>query len=1009
MASASKPLTRTPIILNASLFGRIHTYLATAAFATALAVGCWLHYKKIVKNSVAGYPKEWFPSVSATIGDWYPERSIFQILIALTAAPRFALVFFQYYLHRLESSSWPGLVLSAGLVRTLSCGGWVYITSTDDHDAHDIFMILYMICNIPWMLGGIKCTPRTHVSVRRKRKYIASGFFLTLIPLVYFFIQHKVHRIPGAYTHYSFCEWSLIICDVFYDSVAAQEFKEADLQVALGPSLQSLSASDEIENKKNDANNAKESTESTAQNRSSEKTTLASTADVIAIKYDICASTRPILSFVSDVYLSYVFWSIFTSLIPTLFYFSVWELGIAGQELALLATLSPIFLSIRPLRSWVATRSGQIVLHFLSLSGLAAYGLRRPIHRLFVVTFANIVTIIRQASQWAGLEDGDIGYQSILTAIGFLIASLAKHANHTNNPIWPFIPARSGGYNRTGIALALISLVEYVSRPTPAQPPSIQKPARPSSLPSRLQDHWLSAAIPLGSLIFTLHNMVSESSTLVAWSWTGYTNGKPNGPVPHLHSSLTLVMQCLGLILPILLSTGESNATNPLSHPLWFAVGSTATYALYKYRNWEGYISGLVFAFFIMSITPLVFQRAAATGQLAKTYTTAWLITCLLNLASIFTVAYAFVPGGVYFRERTNLVLIAQLACLSLAFRLPYAKRHIPSFNISVSRASYSRTLLACIAILSALVSIYRWPIPAQPFKPGTRTFNAGIWTIHFGIDNQGRDSQRGVRNLIRDMELDVVGLLETDLHRTSFGHRDLTRVVAEEMGYYVDLGPGPNSHTWGAVLLSKFPIINSTHHLLPSPRGELAPAIEAVLDIYGALVTVIVSHNGQEEDPLDRELQSKELARIMAAAQPRPVVFLGYVVTKPHAKRPNPYEILVEDGQVHDIDKDDRDRWCEYILYRGVYRTAYARLSRGIITDTELQVGQFVLPRHGTNVTNDSEEARYHRSWKEDVPKERWFPMSYYRKKGKGGVNGHYYHVFNTPLYYRIPEDALL
>ena len=40
------------------------------------------------------------------------------------------------------------------------------------------------------------------------------------------------------------------------------------------------------------------------------------------------------------------------------------------------------------------------------------------------------------------------------------------------------------------------------------------------------------------------------------------------------------------------------------------------------------------------------------------------------------------------------------------------------------------------------------------------------------------------------------------------------------------------------------------------------------------------------EEDPLDRELQSKELARIMAASYPRPVVFLGYVVSKPLAHR---------------------------------------------------------------------------------------------------------------------------
>ena len=32
-----------------------------------------------------GYPDEWFPSVSATIGDRYPERSVFQFFIAMTS------------------------------------------------------------------------------------------------------------------------------------------------------------------------------------------------------------------------------------------------------------------------------------------------------------------------------------------------------------------------------------------------------------------------------------------------------------------------------------------------------------------------------------------------------------------------------------------------------------------------------------------------------------------------------------------------------------------------------------------------------------------------------------------------------------------------------------------------------------------------------------------------------------------------------------------------------------
>lgn len=108
-----------------------------------------------------------------------------------------------------------------------------------------------------------------------------------------------------------------------------------------------------------------------------------------------------------------------------------------------------------------------------------------------------------------------------------------------------------------------------------------------------------------------------------------------------------------------------------------------------------------------------------------------------------------------------------------------------------------------------------------------------------------------------------------------------------------------------------------------------------------------------------------------MAESYPQPVIFLGYVVTKPHAARPAPYDIMVNDGKVHDIDQDDKDRWCEYIFYRGLYRTSYARVSRGIVTDTELQIGQFVVPRPGTTVVDDSKEARYLRSYKETLPED--------------------------------------
>lgn len=105
-------------------------------------------------------------------------------------------------------------------------------------------------------------------------------------------------------------------------------------------------------------------------------------------------------------------------------------------------------------------------------------------------------------------------------------------------------------------------------------------------------------------------------------------------------------------------------------------------------------------------------------------------------------------------------------------FKLPFLRS--PSLSAVFSSSStlssrykpHTRVLLTIITFLSLLTTIYRLPrAPPTPFKPGPRIINSGIWTIHFGIDNEGHDSQRGIMSLIEDMKLDIVGFLETDLH----------------------------------------------------------------------------------------------------------------------------------------------------------------------------------------------------------------------------------------------------
>lgn len=107
------------------------------------------------------------------------------------------LVFLYYCLTNRPGSSLPKFVAGVGVFRTLTCGGWTYITSTDDHDWHDIFMISYLVATLPWTVGCLMLSPPNPTAIKL-RKYLAGAFFGTLVPLIYFFIQHKVHRVAGG-------------------------------------------------------------------------------------------------------------------------------------------------------------------------------------------------------------------------------------------------------------------------------------------------------------------------------------------------------------------------------------------------------------------------------------------------------------------------------------------------------------------------------------------------------------------------------------------------------------------------------------------------------------------------------------------------------------------------------------------------------------------------------------------------------------------------------------------
>ncbi|KAH3684004.1 hypothetical protein WICPIJ_005027 [Wickerhamomyces pijperi] len=926
------------ISLNGRVISLAHTICAYSAFFAALIVGVSLHYHKIVENAHYGYPDEWFPSVSATIGDRYPERSVFQILIALTSGPRFLLLILSFIRYsEVNSFSFNLFGLICGVIRTVTCGGWVYITSTDDHDAHDVFMIAYIVLTIPWNYYVTTSTPK-RTSLRSGRFYTSISFFGLLVPLVYFFIQHKVHEVAGAYSIYAYFEWGLILLDVAFDAWSVKDLSDLEIQISSNKELsfkilESADVTFELEKKKD--NDFK----------------------------PISADEFNVLEIFSNIINSFIFWSVATSLPLVIWYFPLWNMGISGFELTILSYLSPVFLLIKPIRKFY-TKTPQFTRILTVAFGVGSYLVEDPNARLLFISFGVIFGFLSYSNELLSNVNSPnrLRLYSVTFVLGLILSSIAKFWNYTNNPIWPIMHYENGGWNKTGILLGLIGA--FLTPKTISQQPYSYKSSAPSTL---------FTGLGLGSLLFSIHALLTDSSTIITWVWNGYPI---TGPVP-IHGSVSIIA---------LLVTSYVGYTKQIQHRTLAVCGVVNGFILYAFHGWTGYIGGLFYSSFIVLSVPVYFQNAARLTP--SVFFFASFVYIVLILAHVWIVAYAFVPAGWVLRERTDIVYgTSTLLLISGLLKFDQLPTSIKIKESVLKVSSFLTKILFSFAVLASIVAYQRFPLTdPKPYHPDSKLLTAGIWTIHFGLDNDMWGSEGRMAHLIKDLELDVIGLLESDTQRIIMGNRDLTQQIAEELNMYADFGPGPNKHTWGCALLSKFPIINSTHHLLPSPVGELAPAIHATLDVYGEYVDVVVFHSGQEEDEEDRYLQSLGVRDIMGSSD-RPMILLSYLVTEPTVGNYNNY--VSKESGMKDIDVSDWDRWCEYILYKKLKRTGYARISRGTITDTEVQVGKFVIEKDEVY-----SQERVHES---DVEPDMRFPDMFYGE----GVRGHAFHVFDEPRYY--------
>jgi endonuclease/exonuclease/phosphatase family metal-dependent hydrolase len=153
-------------------------------------------------------------------------------------------------------------------------------------------------------------------------------------------------------------------------------------------------------------------------------------------------------------------------------------------------------------------------------------------------------------------------------------------------------------------------------------------------------------------------------------------------------------------------------------------------------------------------------------------------------------------------------------------------------------------------------------------------------YNVHQYLAPDGDYNLRAVRDVIASADPDIVGLQESDSGRLTAGGFDGVRWLAHALGYHHTFGTPTGDGSYGAALLSRWPIANERVEYLPVNRSPPRPALVADVQTPQGPLPVVATHF-QTEKPGDRRAAEAERIVSIAADLDR-AVLLGDFNTPP-------------------------------------------------------------------------------------------------------------------------------
>lgn len=216
-------------------------------------------------------------------------------------------------------------------------------------------------------------------------------------------------------------------------------------------------------------------------------------------------------------------------------------------------------------------------------------------------------------------------------------------------------------------------------------------------------------------------------------------------------------------------------------------------------------------------------------------------VLILLVFAHIFTNVWGYVePVSLWFRGKFwfSYFLIAGIVTL-LAWR---AKRTEYVYEKDSAEGFRWGWGILLFAIFVATV-VFSLPAKRAQVEAANRaSLVVMTYNTQQSNDDFGERSFGAQLALIRRVSPDILALQESDSTRISLNNNDYVRYFAENLGYYSYYGPTTVTGTYGAAILSKYPLMNPRSVFTFSDRDEIGAA-EAEIEVGGRVFTIYNVH----------------------------------------------------------------------------------------------------------------------------------------------------------------------